>query len=156
MFDIYSQLGGLGQDSMQLELQKDFADLEEIIGELNYEEMAVLKSTNPGLFVIIVQKVFNFLMYLARIPTTNEDGEKVDLNLYEEALDTLFEKNVVDGEVPDWLNKLKTCFDWGKKFAKIVDKAQSGELADELQDIIPMELSMTFISIPSDLDNMLI
>ena len=97
MFEIYSELGGLGQDSMQLELQKDFADLEEIIGELNYEEMAVLKSTNPGLFIIIVQKVFNFLMYLARIPTTNENGEKVDLNLYEEALDTLFEKNVVDG-----------------------------------------------------------
>jgi len=83
MFEIYSQLGGLGQDSMQLELQKDFAELEEIIGELNYEEMAVLKSSNPGLFIIIIQKVYNFLMYLSRVSTTNEDGEAIDVNLYE-------------------------------------------------------------------------
>lgn len=43
MFAIYSELGGLSQEKMQKELQNDFAQLEAIIGELNYEEMAVLK-----------------------------------------------------------------------------------------------------------------
>ena len=68
MFEIYNQLGGLGADAQQKELEKDFEMLEEIIGELNYEEMSVLKATNPGLFVVLIQKVFNFLMYLAHMP----------------------------------------------------------------------------------------
>ena len=50
--------------------------LEEIVGKLDYEEMAVLKSTNPSLFMILIQKVFNFLMYLAHIPIRDENGEE--------------------------------------------------------------------------------
>ena len=43
-------------------------------------------------------------MYLAKIPGKSEHGDDIDINLYEKALDTLFEKNVdVDGKVPDWL-----------------------------------------------------
>lgn len=37
MFDIYSELGGLGEDSQQQELEDDFKALEEIVGELDYE-----------------------------------------------------------------------------------------------------------------------
>ena len=54
MFDIYSNLGGLGPDAMQQELINDFSQLEEIIGELNYEEMAVLKASNPNLFIVLI------------------------------------------------------------------------------------------------------
>jgi hypothetical protein len=94
--------------------------------------MSVLKATNPNLFIVIIQKVYNFLMYLANVPTTDEDGNDTKMNLYHKVLDTLFEKNVIDGEVPDWLYKLKMVFDWGEKFGIIVEKAQSGELADQL------------------------
>ena len=49
------------------------------------------------------------------------------MNMYEKALDTLFEKNVVNGQVPQWLTTLKMIFDWGKHFAPIIEKAQKGE-----------------------------
>ena len=148
MFDIYSSLGGLGADSQQKELQKDFEMLEEIIGELNYEEMSVLKATNPNVFILLIQKVFNFLMYMAHVPIKDDNGDDSHMNAYEKVMDTLFEKNVVDGEVPEWLKKVKLCFDWGKHFGIIVEKAQSGELADNLADIIPHELiANTFISV---------
>ena len=158
MFEIYTNLGGLGQDSMQRELEYDFAQLQEIIGELDYEEMAVLKSTNPSLFIILIQKVFNFLMYLAHVPIKDENGEAAGMNLYEEAIDKLFEKNVVDGQVPDWLQKVKLCFDWGKKFAKIVEAAQSGLMADQLATEIVNELTDINISMfnTEGLDNMLL
>jgi hypothetical protein len=74
LFEIYSNLGGLGEQAMQKEIEQDFADLEEIIGTLNYEEMAVLKTTNPNIFIMIITKIFNYLGYLARIPITDENG----------------------------------------------------------------------------------
>ena len=64
LFEIYNQLGGIGADSQQKELENDFAMLEEIIGELDAEEMSVLKSTNQALFIVLIQKVFNFLQVL--------------------------------------------------------------------------------------------
>ena len=69
--------------------------LEEIIGEINYDEMSVLKATNPGLFIVLIQKVFNFLMYLAHVRITDESGEESHMNLYQKAMDTLVEKNCI-------------------------------------------------------------
>ena len=48
-------------------------------------------------------------------------------------------------------------FNWGEKFGLIVEKAESGELADQLNDIIPFELitPTSFINV-NDLDSMLI
>lgn len=54
MFEIYNQLGGLGADSQQKELEADLAALEEIIGELNRDEMSILKETNPGIFILLI------------------------------------------------------------------------------------------------------
>jgi hypothetical protein len=51
--------------------------------------------------MLIVAKIFNFLGYLARIPTTDEDGNPAELNLYEKALLVLIEKNTgPNGEKP--------------------------------------------------------
>ena len=89
---------------MKTEIINDFHYLEEIIGELDYEHMEMLKSENPNIFVLILTKIFNFLAYLARIPINNEDGEASHMNLYERALETLIEKNTgPDGEKPAWL-----------------------------------------------------
>jgi hypothetical protein len=44
MFEIYSGLGGLGSESMLNEIENDFKLVEEIIGELDYEHMAMLSS----------------------------------------------------------------------------------------------------------------
>jgi hypothetical protein len=155
MFNIYNDLGGLGQDSMQRELEEDFAQLEEILGELNYEEMSVLRATNPNLFIIIIQKVYNFLMYLSHVGIKDEDGNDSHINLYEEAIDTLFERNVVDGQVPEWLVQVKMIFDWGSKFSKVVEKAQNGEFADSLADLIPQDMTMSMLNV-DNLDTMLI
>jgi hypothetical protein len=108
--------------------------LEEIIGELNYEEMSVLKATNPNVFILLIQKVFNFLMYMAHVPIKDDSGwinfigDDKHMNVYEEVMDTLEEKNVVDGIVPEWLTTLKMCYAWGKHFGIIVEKAKSGEI----------------------------
>ena len=111
--------------------------------------MSVLKSSNPSLFIVLIQKVFNFLMYLAHVPFKNEFGDESHINVYEKTLDTLFEKNVdANGKAPEWLVTLKMCFDWGKHFGIIVEKAQNGEFADNLADLIPHELiANTFISV---------
>ena len=67
---------------MKTEIINDFHLLEEIIGELDYEHMEMLKNDNPSIFVLILTKIFNFLAYLARIPISNEDGEPTEMNLY--------------------------------------------------------------------------
>ena len=69
------------------------------------------------------------------------------MNLYQKIMDTLIEKNSIDGEMPAWLEKIKTIFEWGKHFGIIVEKAHNGELANDLADIIPHELVVNFISI---------
>lgn len=118
--------------------------------------MSVLKASNPNLFVVIIQKVFNFLMYLSSVSTTDEYGNEVRINLYKKTMDKLIEKNVgPDGEIPEWLQKVQMIFNWGEKFGILVEKAESGELADQLNDIIPFELSMTLINVDG-LDQMLI
>ena len=69
--------------------------------------MSVLKASNPNLFIIIIQKVFNYVMYLSRVTTTDEFGNEVQMNLYKKTLEVLLEKNVgEDGEVPEWLQKV--------------------------------------------------
>ena len=125
MFDIYSELGGLGEDSQQQELEDDFKALEEIVGELDYEQMSILKQTNPGMFIVLIFKVFNFLMYLAHIPIKDKHtGEERHINLYEKAMETLISTNKKpDGEMPDWLKSTKTVFDWGKHYGNIAEKA---------------------------------
>ena len=72
----------------------DFAMLEEIIGEMDYNTMAMLRTESPNTFVFVITKIFNFLAYLAKIPIKDEDGDDVEMNLYSEALNTLNEKNV--------------------------------------------------------------
>ena len=63
------------------------------------------------------------------------------MNIYERAMNTLIEKNTIDGhEMPDWLKKVKLVFEWGRHFGLIVEKAQKGELADAIMDILPHEL----------------
>ena len=137
MFDIYNQLGGIGADSQQKELEEDFAALEEIIGELNYDEMAVLKQTNPVMFIILIERVFNFLMYLAHIPFKDKNGKENRMNLYQTIMDHLLEHHTVDGKIPEWLERVHMIYDWGMRFGAIVEKANNGEFADILVDIIP-------------------
>ena len=118
MFEIYNELGGLGKDSMKTEIINDFHMIEEIVGELDYEHMEMLRSENPNIFVFIITKIFNFLAYLAKIPTTDEDGEPVKMNLYRKTLEMLIEKNVgPDGEKPAWLKTMETIFHFGVKHA---------------------------------------
>ena len=82
----------------------------------------------------------------AMLQYIDDDQDEGDhINLYEKAMDTLVEKNTIDGEQPDWLKKAQMVFKWGKHFGMIVDKAQKGELADKLEDIIPYELINTMI-----------
>lgn len=69
------------------------------------------------------------------------------MNLYEKAMNTLIEKNTINGEMPEWLKAVKMVFDWGKHFGIIVEKAHNGELADNLADIIPHELINSLISV---------
>lgn len=107
MFEIYNSMGGLGEESMKDEIINDLIQLEEIIGDLDYEHMEMLKSENPNIFIMILTKIFSFLGYLARIPIKDEDGNSAHMNLYRKALDTLVEKNTgPDGERPAWLEKV--------------------------------------------------
>lgn len=104
MFEIYNTVGGLGQQSMQDEIMNDFAMLEEILGDMDYDTMVMLRNESPNTFVFVITKIFNFLAYLAKIPIKDEDGDDVEMNLYSEALNTLNEKNVgPDGDKPSWL-----------------------------------------------------
>ena len=131
MFQIYNGLGGLGPDAMKTEIINDFHYLEEIIGELDYESMEMLKNENPNIFVLILTKIFNFLAYLARIPINNGDGESAEMNLYAKALETLQEKNTgPDGEKPAWLKIMETIFHIGVKHAKAIDKIGEGKIPD--------------------------
>ena len=162
MFEIYNGLGGLGQDAMKSEIINDFQLLEEIIGELDYENMEMLKSENPNVFVLMLTKIFNFLAYLARIPTNNEDGESTQMNLYEKALETLIEKNTgPDGEKPAWLKTVETIFHFGVKHAKAIDQIGEGKIPDVDMFVDILEMSMMNmnefreIATPS-IDNLLI
>lgn len=60
---------------MKEEIMHDFAELEEILGDVDYDELAAIKSVNPALFVIIVQKILNFLRFLSRVPIKNDEGQ---------------------------------------------------------------------------------
>ena len=107
---------------MQEEIEQDLAELEGIIGELNYEEMSVLKSSSPGVFVLLITKVFAFLAFLAKIPIRDEDGNPATMNLYRKALDTLIAKNThPNGDKPSWLEKVEMIYDWGCMIVPLID-----------------------------------
>jgi hypothetical protein len=59
---------------MEEELIADFAELEETLGEIDYDELAAIKAINPQLYIIIVQKIINFLRFLAHVPIKDDDG----------------------------------------------------------------------------------
>ena len=104
MFKIYHGLGGLGAESMLVEIIDDLAELEEIVGPLSYDNMEMLKSQNPNFFGVLLVQIWNWLGYLAKIPIKDEDGNDTTMNLYRKALDTLIEKNLgPNGEKPGWL-----------------------------------------------------
>ena len=128
---------------MKTEIINDFHLLEEIIGELDYEHMEMLKNDNPSIFVLILTKIFNFLAYLARIPISNEDGEPTEMNLYRKALETLIEKNTgPDGEKPAWLQTMETIFHFGVKHANAIDKIGEGKIPDVDMFIDVLQMNM--------------
>ena len=42
MFEIYNTVGGLGEVAMQGEIMNDFEQLEEIVGDLDYDAMVLI------------------------------------------------------------------------------------------------------------------
>jgi hypothetical protein len=66
----------------------------------------------------------------------------VKVNLYKAALDHLVDSNKLpDGSLPVWIQSLGAVFNFGKKFAKVINKVESGELAlptDLLPAVVPM------------------
>ena len=124
--------------------------------------MEMMQSQAPGVFVLILTKIFNYLAYLARIPIKNEDGDDDQLNLYVKALETLIEKNTgPDGEKPAWLVKVELVFHWGAKAAGIVDKIGQGQIPDVDMFLDALTLNMMSMNdfqefVPPTSDNMLI
>ena len=74
MFQIYEALGGLGKESMQNEIINDFHLLEEIVGELDYENMEMLRFQNPNVYLMMLFKIVAMLGYFAKIPTNDANG----------------------------------------------------------------------------------
>jgi len=55
---------------MMTQIQEDMELLEEIMGVevVQVADIANLQKSNPSLFVVIVSKIMDFLMYLTRMP----------------------------------------------------------------------------------------
>ena len=68
------------------QIKEDMDLLEEIMGEdVQVADIAYLQKSNPGLIIVIVSKVMDFLMYLTRIPAQLVDpnaGKDDKINLY--------------------------------------------------------------------------
>lgn len=135
MMAIFHDMGGVSsqdEDSMKQELMGDFNELEEILGDIDYDELAAIKSVNPALFVVIVQKILNFLRFLARVPIKNDDGQITHtMDLYQKVVDTLTQNSKNrDGTVPGWVNWISYIFDMGKNLDNVISKVELGEIAD--------------------------
>jgi len=138
------------------------ANLEEIIGDLDYENMEMLRSENPNIFIMLITKIFNLLGYLANYPIQDEDGQPAKINLYRKVLETLVEKNTgPNGEKPAWLEKVITFFHYGVKAAAVVDEIGKGKIpdVDMFMDALTMNMmdmsQFTKIVTPS-VDNILL
>ena len=119
MMAIFHDMGGVSaqdEDSMKEEIMHDFEELQEILGDIDYDELAAIKSINPGLFVIIVQKILNFLRFLSKVPIKNDDGEITHtMDLYQKVVETLSVNcKTEDGKIPGWVQWIKYVFDMGK------------------------------------------
>lgn len=135
MMAIFHDMGGVSsqdEDSMKQELMGDFNELQEILGDIDYDELAAIKSVNPALFVVIVQKILNFLRFLARVPIKNDDGQITHtMDLYQKVVDTLTKNSKNgDGTVPGWVNWISYIFDMGKNLDNVISKVELGEIAD--------------------------
>uniref|UniRef100_A0A7S3CPG1 Uncharacterized protein n=1 Tax=Strombidium rassoulzadegani TaxID=1082188 RepID=A0A7S3CPG1_9SPIT len=143
--DAFKTLGGYGNVSsfsQSQELMRDIEMLQEIVGEdiIDYEELKVLESASPGIIILLVQKVWNLLRYLARVPITTENGEVTEMNVYKRALDSLvlqFTKE--DGTVPGWIQTIEAVYMFGQSFHKVIEKVENGELAS-ITDLYPGEM----------------
>lgn len=75
---IFKDMGGVGsneEDTLREELIHDFEELQEMLGEIDQDELAAIKSVNPQLWLIIVQKIVNFLRFLSNVPIKDDAGE---------------------------------------------------------------------------------
>ena len=122
---------------MKQELMEDFAELQEIVGNVDYDELAAIKSVNPHLFVIIVQKILNFLRFLARVPIKNDDGQITHtMDLYAKVVETLSKNNKdSNGNVPGWVQWISYIFDMGKNLDEVISKVELAEIAD-IKDLL--------------------
>ena len=135
MMAIFHDMGGVSahdENTMKEEIMHDFAELEEIVGDIDFDELAAIKAVNPQLFVIIVQKIINFLRFLARVPVKNDDGDITHtMDLYKKVVDTL-ENSSKDGNgrVPSWVKSISYVFDMGRNLDEVITKVELGEIAD--------------------------
>ena len=123
MFQIYEALGGLGKESMQNEIINDYHLLEEIVGELDYENMEMVRYQNPNVYLMMLFKIVAMLGYLAKYPTTDANGNVTgQINLYQKALDHLIQEYTNDDdEKPGWIRWIEMIFHVGVKVGTVVD-----------------------------------
>ena len=70
-FDIHSKTGYGSQlkSQMQDQLAYDFTSLERLVGDrLSEDDLMFIAKHNPNLFLSLLKKLFNFLVYVARLP----------------------------------------------------------------------------------------
>ena len=109
--DVFKSFGGDGditKESRSRQLQKDIEMLEEIIGDdIDYAELTAMAEQSPNALVALIQKVFEFLRNLARVPMQNEDGTIQYVNVYRRAYETLqYKFKNEDGSHPKWIDTI--------------------------------------------------
>jgi len=91
--------------------------LEEIMGVdvLQADDIATLQKTDPAIFIVIISKIMDFLMYLTKIPAQliDPNAEKdAKVNLYSTYFDKFVEeqRKKNGGEIPSWLKLVQVIF----------------------------------------------
>jgi hypothetical protein len=103
LFEVHEEL--IGTDMLE-DIQADIAELEDIMGDLDYTSMARLQTQNPHMFLLMLTKIYDLLAYLANLPIRDTEGNMHVVNLYQRAMDLLVKKNTKNGEIPEWLKKV--------------------------------------------------
>lgn len=70
-FDIHSKnaYGDQLKKQMQDHIAYDFMSMERVIGqEVSEDDLMFIAKHNPNLFLNLLKKLFNFLIYIARLP----------------------------------------------------------------------------------------
>lgn len=116
---------------MEEELIKDFAELEETLGEIDFDELAAIKAINPQFYLILVQKVINFLRFLSQVPIKDDDGNITHtLDLYDKIVTILTQNNKnSDGTTAGWVNWITWVFEMSKNLDNVIKKVESGDIA---------------------------